>query len=77
MAVADTMQAEITRFSRRELLPVSRRSVDFRTMEDIFGSVRVFFDVPIVFFVLPAQGDWSVLWNNSYLLPDRSGFASG
>lgn len=56
---------EVTRFVSGEQL--SSEWVPFNSLAKIFGSVNEFTNVPTVYFVLPTQSDWTVLWNNSFL----------
>lgn len=63
--VASAVLAEVTRFVARGQL--SSAWVPFSSMDQVFGSVAVFTNVPTVYFVLPTRSEWSVLWNNSFL----------
>ncbi len=66
--VASAVLAEVNRFTRDvDGEQPASGWVPFATLDDVFGSVSVFTNVPTVFFVLPAWSDWSVLWNNSFL----------
>lgn len=62
---ATTVLAEVTRFVAGEQL--SSAWVPFSSLDQMFGSVTVFTNVPTVYFVIPTRSEWSVLWNNSYL----------
>jgi hypothetical protein len=62
---ASVVLAEVTRFMGGE--HVSSTLVPFVSLGQVFESVSVFTNSPTVFFVLPANSDWTVLWNNSYL----------
>jgi hypothetical protein len=57
--------AEVTRFVAGEQL--SSIWMPFSSLDQVFGSVTAFTNVPTVFFVLPTRSDWTVLWNNSFL----------
>lgn len=63
--VASAVLREVTRFVDGGQL--SSTWVPFSSLDQLFGSVTVFANVPTVFFVLPTYSDWSVLWNNSFL----------
>jgi hypothetical protein len=62
---ASAVLAEVTRFVAGG--PLSSAWVPFASLDQVFGSVAVFTNVPTVYFVLPTRSDWSVLWNNSFL----------
>jgi hypothetical protein len=64
-AVASAVLEEVTRFVHGERL--STAWVPFASLNDVFGSVAVFTNVPTVYFVLPTHSDWTVLWSNSFL----------
>lgn len=63
--VASAVLAEVTRFVDGGRL--SSAWIPFTSLDELFGSVEVFTNVPTVFFVLPTHSDWTVLWNNSFL----------
>jgi hypothetical protein len=63
--VASAVLAEVSRFAAGERL--SSAWVPFSSLNEVFGSVAVFTNVPTVFYVLPTFSDWYVLWNNSFL----------
>lgn len=63
--VASAVLAEVTRFVDGG--QCSSAWVPFASLDQMFGSVAVFTNVPTVFFVLPTHSDWTVLWNNSFL----------
>lgn len=63
--VASAVLAEVTRFVDGETF--SGAWIPFASLDQLFGSVEVFTNVPTVFFVLPTHSDWTVLWNNSFL----------
>jgi hypothetical protein len=63
--VAAAVLAEVTRFVAGAQL--SCAWVTFSSLDQVFGSVAVFTNVPTVYFVLPTRSDWTVLWNNSFL----------
>lgn len=62
---ASAVLDEVTRFVAGEQL--STAWVPFNSLDQVFGSVAVFTNVPTVYFVLPTRSAWSVLWNNSFL----------
>jgi hypothetical protein len=62
---ASAVFAEVTRFVEGEQL--SSGWVPFSSLDQVFGSIAIFTNVPTVYFVLPSCSDWSVMWNNSYL----------
>lgn len=64
-AVGSAVLTEVTRFVSGEQL--SSDWVPFNSLAKIFESVNEFTNVPTVYFVLPTQSDWTVLWNNSFL----------
>jgi hypothetical protein len=63
--VASAVLGEVTRFVAGG--QISSTWVRFTSLDEVFGSVAVFTNVPTVYFVLPTHSDWSVLWNNSFL----------
>ena len=63
--VPSAVLAEATRFVAGGQL--SSAWVPFSTLNQMFGSVTVFTNVPTVYFVVPTCSDWTVLWNNSFL----------
>jgi hypothetical protein len=63
--VAAAVLTEVTRFVAGEQL--SSGWVPFSSLDQLFGSVAVFTNVPTVYFVLPTRSEWTVLWNNSFL----------
>jgi hypothetical protein len=63
--VASAVHAEIARFVRGSQL--SSEWTSFNSISEIFGSVVDFTNTPTLFFVLPTQSEWTVLWNNSFL----------
>ena len=62
---ASAVLAEVTRFVAGGQL--SSSWVRYSSLDQVFGSVAVFTNVPTVYFVLPTHSDWTVLWNNSFL----------
>ena len=62
---ASAVLTEVTRFVEGGQL--SSTWVPFASVDQVFGSVAIFTNVPTVFFVLPTHSDWTVLWNNSFL----------
>jgi hypothetical protein len=63
--VAAAVLAEVTRFVAGERL--SSAWVPFLSLDQLFGSVAVFTNVPTAYFELPTQSEWTVLWYNSFL----------
>jgi hypothetical protein len=63
--VASAVLAEVARFVAGEQL--SSAWVPFSSLDQVFGSVAVFTNVPTVYMMLPTCSDWTVLWNNSFL----------
>jgi hypothetical protein len=63
--VAAALLAQVRKFVGEEQL--SSAWVRFETMDEVLRSVSQFTNVPTVFFVLPTQSDWTVLWNNCFL----------
>jgi hypothetical protein len=63
--VASAVLTEVTRFVAGGQL--SSTWVPFSSLDQLFGSVEIFTNVPTVYFVLPTRSDWTVLWNYSFL----------
>lgn len=64
-AAAAAVLEEVTRFAAGDQLATDW--VAFASLNDVFGCVAEFDNVPTVFYVLPTCSDWSVMWNNSFL----------
>jgi hypothetical protein len=62
---AEAVLTEVTRFVGGGQL--SSAWAPFASLNQLFGSVAVFTNVPTVFLALPTHSDWTVLWNNSFL----------
>jgi hypothetical protein len=62
--VADAVLTEIRRFVGCQEL--SYDWVPFTGLDNLFGSVKIFTNIPTVFFVIPTVSDWTILWNNCY-----------
>lgn len=63
--VASAVLAEVSRFSADERLVSDW--IPFANIDEVFSSVSSFTNIPSLFFVLPTESEWTVLWNNSFL----------
>lgn len=63
--VAAAVEAEVTRFVRGETLTTAWSR--YADLDEAFGAVVEFANVPTHFLVLPTNSEWTVLWNNSFL----------
>ncbi|MGJ7524724.1 hypothetical protein [Variovorax sp. GB1P17] len=63
--VAAAVEAEVTRFVGGETLATAWSR--YADLDEAFGAVAEFANVPTHFLVLPTNSEWTVLWNNSFL----------
>lgn len=63
--VAEHLTSELARYCPDEPFDSSWRQ--FENVDAVFRSVDELTNFPTVFFALPTHGEWTVLWNNSFL----------
>jgi hypothetical protein len=63
--VGSAIQQELCRVLKDE--PIHSKWIAFRNLNQAFGMVKDYTNIPTAFLLLPTFSDWCVLWNNSYL----------
>ncbi len=63
--VAKAVHSQVKRWSGREIL--EGKWLGFKSIDKLFESVDLFTNVPTLYFVLPTNSEWSVVWTNCFL----------
>jgi hypothetical protein len=63
--VASAVETEVRRFIQGE--PLLKEQRKFDSMSDVFGSPKVFGNVPLLYFILPTESDWTAIWTTTFL----------
>jgi hypothetical protein len=63
--VAKAVCAEVCRYTNDDSLQIENKK--FSSVFDVFGSVLIFANVPLTYFILPTNSSWTVLWFDCFL----------
>lgn len=66
-AVAKAIESRVHRFIKSDTRPFQSSWHQLASIDECFGLVAEFTNVPTIFLVIPTVSEWSILWNNSFL----------